>query len=243
VTPEYYFNAEILFKPVSEWLRAGFFAGSGINAGGFPVLLLDGREYAVDSPAALSAARKAAQRAVNLMFMGMGADIYDIETVYIHPDTLIGKGTVVYPNTVIREDVRIGSDCKIGPFAYLRPGTRVGDGVKLGDFVEVKNSVIGARTSVSHLTYIGDSDVGQGVNFGCGAVTVNYDGASKARTAVGDGAFIGCNTNLVAPVSVGEGAYTAAGSTITDDVPPGALALARQRQVNKENWTAPRDRG
>lgn len=240
--PDDYLRAEILFKPVSEWLRSGFAAGSGVNTQGYPVLTLDGRDYCLDSPAALADARKAAQRVVNLMFIGMGADIVDIETAYIHPDTRIGRGTVIYPCTVIRQDVRIGSDCSVGPFAYLRPGTRVGDGVKLGDFVEIKNSTLGSRTSVSHLTYIGDSDVGEGVNFGCGTVTVNYDGKSKARTTIGNGAFIGCNTNLVAPVTVGEGAYTAAGSTITEDVPPHALAIARERQVNKESWISPKKR-
>ena len=108
---------------------------------------------------------------------------------------------------------------KIGPFAYIRPNCHVGPGVKVGDFVELKNSTIGEGTKISHLTYVGDSDVGGHVNFGCGTVTVNYDGTSKFRTVIGDHAFIGCNTNLVAPVRVGEGAYTAAGSTITDEVP------------------------
>ena len=241
--PDDYLRAEILFKPVSEWLRAGFAAGSGVSANGYPTLLLAERAYTLDSPAALADARKAAQRVVNLMFIGMGADVVDIETAYIHPDTRIGRGTVIYPCTVIRQDVRVGADCSVGPFAYLRPGTRVGDSVKLGDFVEIKNSTLGARTSVSHLTYIGDSDVGEGVNFGCGTVTVNYDGKTKARTQIGDGAFIGCNTNLIAPVTVGRNAYTAAGSTITEDVPPNALGIARERQTNKENWTSPLKKG
>ena len=241
--PDDYLRAEILFKPVSEWLRTeGFAAGAGADERGYPQLTLDGRVYTLDSPAALAGARKAARRAVNLMFIGMGADILDIETVYIHPDTRLGRGTVIYPCTVIREDVRVGSDCSVGPFAYLRPGTRVGDGVKIGDFVEIKNSTLGARTQVSHLAYIGDSDVGEGVNFGCGAVTVNYDGKGKHRTAIGSGAFVGCNTNLVAPVTVGEYGYTAAGSTITQDVPPGALGIARERQGNKEDWTPPKEK-
>ena len=100
----------------------------------------------------------------------------------------------------------------------------------------MKNSNVGAGTKVSHLTYVGDSDVGERVNFGCGCVTVNYDGKSKHRTTIGDDAFIGCNTNLIAPVTVGDGAYTAAGSTITQDVPAEALGIARARQVNKEGW-------
>jgi acetyltransferase-like isoleucine patch superfamily enzyme len=110
--------------------------------------------------------------------------------------------------------------------------------VEIGDFVEVKNSTIGEGTSVAHLTYIGDSDVGRHCNFGCGVVTVNYDGEQKNRTAVGDYAFIGCNTNLIAPVSVGEGAYTAAGTTVTKNVPAGALAVGRAKQENKEGWAA-----
>ena len=122
------------------------------------------------------------------------------------------------------------------PFAHIRPDSRVCENVHIGDFVEIKNSTVGKGTSVSHLTYVGDSDVGKYCNFGCGVVTVNYDGAAKHRNTIGDYAFIGCNTNLVAPVSVGDGAYTAAGSTITDDVPAGALGIARARQVNKPQW-------
>ena len=110
----------------------------------------------------------------------------------------------------------------------------------LGAYVETKNSTMDDGTTVSHLTYIGDSDVGKGCNFGCGAVTSNYDGQGKYRCTIGDYAFIGCNTNLIAPVKVGDGAYTAAGSTITGDVPAGALGIARERQSNKEGWAEPR---
>ena len=119
----------------------------------------------------------------------------------------------------------------------MRPKCVVGDHCRIGDFVELKNSVLGEGTKVSHLTYVGDSDVGVRVNFGCGTVTTNYDGKKKYRCTVGDDVFLGCNTNLIAPVTVGDGAYTAAGSTITDDVPPGALAVARARQENKPGWT------
>ncbi|MCR5166546.1 MAG: bifunctional UDP-N-acetylglucosamine diphosphorylase/glucosamine-1-phosphate N-acetyltransferase GlmU, partial [Oscillospiraceae bacterium] len=130
-------------------------------------------------------------------------------------------------NAVQAHDSRVGDNVKIGPFVQLRPGSVIGNGVKIGDFVEVKNSTIGDNTAVAHLTYVGDSDVGSGVNFGCGVVTVNYDGEKKFRTEIGDNAFIGCNTNLVAPVRVGNAAYTGAGSTITKDVPDGALAVER----------------
>ncbi len=169
--------------------------------------------------------------------------------------TVIGEHCEIGPNTMIR-DCTVGSkvtvnasqlnestvddETTIGPFAYIRPNCHVGSHVKVGDFVELKNSTIGADTKISHLTYVGDSDVGRHVNFGCGTVTVNYDGHTKFRTVIGDDAFIGCNTNLVAPVKVGSGAYTAAGSTITDDVPADSLAIARSNQINKRQWAAKR---
>jgi len=149
-------------------------------------------------------------------------------------DTKIGDGARIMYSVLA--DSSVGGNTAVGPFAYMRPGSSVGQGCKVGDFVEIKNSVIGDNTKISHLTYVGDSDVGSGVNFGCGTVTVNYDGVKKYRTAIGDNAFIGCNTNLIAPVAVGAGAYTAAGSTITHDVPPGALGIARERQTNKDGW-------
>lgn len=133
-------------------------------------------------------------------------------------------------------DSKIGAGTSIGPFAYVRPNCCVGENVKLGDFVEIKNSNIGNGTKLAHLTYVGDADVGKNINFGCGTVVVNYDGKNKHRTVIEDGAFIGCNTNLVSPVTVGENAYTAAGSTITENVPKDTLAIARARQVVKENW-------
>ena len=165
--------------------------------------------------------------------------------------TIIGRDSVIGPNTrllnvtvgerstldnVVATDSRVGSDAKIGPFVQLRPGSVIADKAHIGNFVEIKNSAIGKGSSVSHLTYIGDSDVGKNVNFGCGTVTVNYDGSVKSRCEIGDNAFIGCNTNLVAPVKIGEAAYTAAGSTITKDVPDGALAIERGTQVIKEDY-------
>ena len=146
----------------------------------------------------------------------------------------VGEGTKINQSQV--NDSVFGKNVRVGPFAYVRPGCRVADNAKVGDFVELKNSSLGEKTSLAHLTYIGDSDVGAGVNFGCGCVTVNYDGDKKYRCTVGDRSFIGCNTNLIAPVSVGEGAYIAAGATITKDVPADALAVARARQENKEGW-------
>ena len=153
----------------------------------------------------------------------------------------VGNGTEVASSVVT--DSTIGENCHVGPFAYLRPGSRVGNNIKIGDFVEIKNANIGDGTKISHLTYVGDADVGSHVNLGCGVVFVNYDGKEKHRTVVEDGAFIGCNTNLVAPVTVGKNGYTAAGSTITEDVPEDALAIARSRQTNKEGWMKKRREG
>lgn len=166
-------------------------------------------------------------------------------------NTVIGEGCVIGPNTYI-DSSQIGNDvildnCKIldstvedgvdaGPFVKVRAGSVLKKGVHIGNFVEVKNSVVGEGSKSAHLTYIGDSDVGSGVNFGCGTVTCNYDGKNKSRCKIGDGAFIGCNTNLIAPVEVGDKAYIAAGSTITDDIPENALSIARAKQVNKEGW-------
>lgn len=150
-------------------------------------------------------------------------------------ESSIGDNTDVYFSTIIES--RVGNGTHVGPYAYMRPGSGVGDGCKVGDFVEIKNSSLGNGTKVSHLTYIGDADVGERVNFGCGTVIVNYDGKKKYRTTIGNDAFIGCNSNLVSPVNVEDNAYVAAGSTITDDVPESSLAIARSRQVIKTEWT------
>lgn len=149
-------------------------------------------------------------------------------------DSTIGNGTTVQSSVILES--RVGDETSVGPFAYLRPNSDVGSHCKVGDFVEVKNSKMGDGAKASHLTYIGDSDVGEKVNLGCGVVFVNYDGSQKYRSVVEDGAFIGCNVNLVSPVHVGKGAYVAAGSTITEDVPGDALYVARARGRIIENW-------
>lgn len=151
-------------------------------------------------------------------------------------DSIIGKGTDVQ-NSVVLESV-VGEDTTVGPFAYMRPGSKVGNKCKVGDFVEIKNSTFGNGSKASHLTYIGDSDVGENVNLGCGVVFVNFDGREKCRSTVDNGAFIGCNSNLVAPVHVGEKAYIAAGSTVTEDVPADSLYVARSRGTLKTNWVS-----
>ena len=163
----------------------------------------------------------------------------------------IGAGAIIGPNThmmdtivganarvrqSVTEGAKIGEGTEVGPFAYLRPGTVIGKNCKVGDFVEVKNAVLGDETKVSHLAYIGDADVGSGVNFGCGAITANYDGAKKHRTIIGNNAFIGSNSNLIAPVEVGDNAFVAAGSTITENLPADAFGIARSRQTVKLKW-------
>ena len=129
---------------------------------------------------------------------------------------------------------------KIGPFAYLRPGTEVGEGAKIGTYVEIKNSVIGAGAKVPHLSYIGDADVGEGANLGASAITANYDGRQKHRTKIGKGVHTGVHNSFVAPVTIGDDAYTGAGSVIREDVPEGALGVARAPQKNIEGWAARR---
>jgi bifunctional UDP-N-acetylglucosamine pyrophosphorylase / glucosamine-1-phosphate N-acetyltransferase len=146
----------------------------------------------------------------------------------------IGKRTVVDDSVIV--DSKVGSDTRIGPFSYIRPDSVIGDSVKIGDYVEIKKSVIGSRTKISHLTYVGDAVVGENCNFGCGVVVVNYDGKTKSQTVIGDNAFIGCNVNLIAPVIIEKDTYIAAGSTINKRVPEKSLAIARCRQTNIENW-------
>lgn len=147
---------------------------------------------------------------------------------------VIHDGVDVLSSVILESEVDEGTH--VGPFAYIRPNCHVGKEVKVGDFVELKNSNIDDGTKISHLTYIGDSDVGKRVNFGCGTVTCNYDGKKKYRTTIGDDCFVGCNTNFVSPINVGDGVYIAAGSTITEDIPENSLSIARARQVNKAGW-------
>lgn len=149
-------------------------------------------------------------------------------------DSVIGNRVEIQISTILES--KIDDDAHIGPYAYLRPNSEIGKNVKIGDFVEVKNAKIDDNSKASHLSYIGDAIVGKGVNIGCGTIFVNYDGKKKHKSIVQDNAFIGCNTNIISPVEVEEGAYIAAGSTITERVPKGSLSIARARQVNKEGW-------
>ncbi|MDD3223332.1 MAG: bifunctional UDP-N-acetylglucosamine diphosphorylase/glucosamine-1-phosphate N-acetyltransferase GlmU [Clostridium sp.] len=187
----------------------------------------------------------------------IGNDVEIERDVIIYPgnvlegNTVIKSGCTLYPNSrisnsVVSENVTIqssvildstvGSNTTVGPFAYIRPESKIGSSVRIGDFVEIKKATIGNNTKVSHLTYIGDAEVGESCNFGCGTVVVNYDGKKKNKTIIGNHSFIGCNTNLVSPVKVEDNTYIAAGSTITDTVNEGDLAIARARQVNKTGW-------
>lgn len=156
-------------------------------------------------------------------------------------DTTVAEGAAVVH--AVCESAQVGPGAQVGPFAYLRPGTQLGAGAKAGTHVELKNAVVGTGSKVPHLSYVGDAEIGEHSNIGASTVFVNYDGVSKHRTAVGDHVRIGSDTMLVAPVSVGDGAYTAAGSVITQDVPPGALGVARGQQRNVENWVARRRPG
>ena len=175
--------------------------------------------------------------------------------VRLEGSTVVGKNCKIEQNSrivnaTIGDDVSIdnsvildssvGSSTSVGPFAYIRPGSTIGEACKVGDFVEVKNASMGNGSKSAHLTYIGDADIGENVNLGCGVVFVNYDGKNKHRSTVGDGCFIGCNVNLVSPVDVGDGAYIAAGSTVTKDIPKDALSVGRARQKNIENWATQR---
>ena len=185
----------------------------------------------------------------------VGADTELYPFTWLEGKTVIGNNCVIGPNSRLT-DVQVGDgstvhftyahECAlaegvtVGPYVHLRPHTQLQAGVKIGNFVEVKNSVVGPGSKLPHLSYIGDTDMGGGVNIGCGTITVNYDGKKKHRTTIEDEAFIGCNSNLVAPVTVGAGAYVAAGSTITKDIPASALGVARARQANIDGWAAKR---
>lgn len=172
----------------------------------------------------------------------------DSDTV-IGTNCLIGQNTMLKKatignNTNIRQSVilesTVGENTNVGPFAYMRPGSKVGNNCKVGDFVEIKNSVMGDGSKASHLTYIGDSDVGKNVNLGCGVVFVNYDGKNKHRSTIGDNTFVGCNVNIVSPVNVSSNSYIAAGTTVTKDVPKGALCIGRSKEKNLKGWVEKR---
>ncbi|NCB30186.1 MAG: hypothetical protein EOM66_02125, partial [Clostridia bacterium] len=187
----------------------------------------------------------------------IGEDTIIYPGVFLQGHTRIGRGCTILDGCRLRDTI-VGDRCElssvvaqeaaiedgttIGPFVRLRPNAHVGKGCKIGNFVEIKNSTLGDGGKVAHLTYVGDADIGRRINIGCGTAFANYDGARKHRTTIGDDVFLGCNTSLVAPVKLGNGAYTAAGSTITKDVPDGSLGVGRARQTNIEGWTSPQEK-
>jgi bifunctional UDP-N-acetylglucosamine pyrophosphorylase / glucosamine-1-phosphate N-acetyltransferase len=209
----------------------------------------------INTKSQLAEAEAVAQQRMRQAALDAGVTFVAPQTVFLCADTKFGNDVVVEPYVVFGEKVtvedgaiihsfshlagaHVGKGASVGPFARLRPGTRLGDGARIGNFVEVKAAVVEAGAKANHLSYIGDATVGAGANVGAGTITCNYDGREKHHTEIGEGAFIGSNTALVAPVRVGEGAYIGSGSVITDDVPDGALALGRGRQVIKEGWAS-----
>ncbi|MBM7097936.1 bifunctional UDP-N-acetylglucosamine diphosphorylase/glucosamine-1-phosphate N-acetyltransferase GlmU [Bacillus sp. H-16] len=181
----------------------------------------------------------------------IGKDTLLYPGVVLEGSTVVGEQCVIGPHSEVKNsrignettvkqsvvhDSEVGKSVAIGPFSHIRPESDISDNVRVGNFVEIKKTKMGQGSKASHLSYLGDAEIGDGVNVGCGSITVNYDGKNKYLTKIEDGAFIGCNSNLIAPVTVGQGAYVAAGSTITEDVPGEALAIARERQTNKENY-------
>ncbi len=213
----------------------------------------------VDTRALLAQAEAALRRRTLNRLMSDGVTIVDPAMTYVDSDVEIGQDTLIEPGCVIQGATRIGcrvhvkpnctiesselgDDVVIGPFAHLRPGCRLGRGVRIGNFVEVKNSILGEGVKADHLSYIGDADVGAGVSFGCGSIVVNYDGIAKHRTSVGERAFIGCNANLVAPLTIAPDSFIAAGTTVTKDVPRDALVVGRPKQRHIEGWVSRRRR-
>ncbi|MCB8820815.1 bifunctional UDP-N-acetylglucosamine diphosphorylase/glucosamine-1-phosphate N-acetyltransferase GlmU [Microvirga rosea] len=209
--------------------------------------------HGVNDRMQLAQAEAMIQQRLRERAMAGGATLVAPETVFFSYDTKLGRDVVVEPNVVFGPEVtvedgavvhsfshlegtRVGAGAGIGPFARLRPGAEIGQKAKIGNFVEIKNTQLGTGAKVSHLTYLGDATVGADVNIGAGAITCNYDGFSKYRTEIGDGAFIGSNSSLVAPIRIGAGAFVGSGSVVTENVPADALALGRGRQVTKEEW-------
>jgi bifunctional UDP-N-acetylglucosamine pyrophosphorylase/glucosamine-1-phosphate N-acetyltransferase len=219
-----------------------------VHKGGDPV-----ETEGVNTRVELAVAAATLRNRINEAHMLAGVTIVDPETTWIDAETVLEADSLIHPFTVIRGashvgsgaevgphavvvDSTIGRDALVGPFCYLRPGTVLEAGAKAGTFVEIKNSHIGERTKVPHLSYIGDADIGEDTNIGAGAITVNQDHETrkKFRTTIGRNVRTGVDNAFVAPVSIGDDAWIAAGSVITEDVPPGALAIARAQQVNKE---------
>jgi bifunctional UDP-N-acetylglucosamine pyrophosphorylase/glucosamine-1-phosphate N-acetyltransferase len=235
----------------------GYAVQNGLNV---EALILENAEESlgINTRADLARATDAMRRRINEEHMEAGVSFTDPAQAYIDVDVVIGRDSLIEPGCVIQGDsvlgegVHLKSQCVIessrlddgvvlGPMAHLRPNCHLKAGVKIGNFVEIKNSTLGEGTKSAHLTYIGDATIGSDVNFGCGTIVVNYDGIEKHHTVVEDGAFIGCNANLISPVTVGKNAFVAAGTSVSKNVPEDALAVARTTQKNIEGWVSKRE--
>ena len=198
--------------------------------------------FGINSKANLAEATKILNKRTNDRLLAEGVSIVDPDTAYISPDTEIGRDTIIFPNVYISGKNKIGEHCKIGPFAHIRDGATIGDNVRIGNFVEIKKSTIKSNTNVSHLSYIGDSELGEHVNIGAGTITANYDPVlkTKTKTVIKDGANTGSNSVLVAPVTMHENSMCAAGSVVTKDVEANALALTRSPLKIFKEWVTER---
>ncbi len=239
-------NREYYLTDIVEILRNSGKTAMAVHADEAEIL-------GVNSRRDLAQAEQGFQAFMRAGFMDAGVTLRDPDSIYfswdtdIEPEAEIGANVVFGPGCFVAsgavihpfchlEGATIGKNTQIGPFARLRPGTHMGENSKAGNFVEVKKSVIGKGSKINHLSYIGDAQIGEGVNVGAGTITCNYDGYNKHKTVIGDGAFIGTNSSLVAPLNIGAGAYLGSGGVITDDVPDDALALGRAKQANKQGW-------
>lgn len=229
----------------------GLARGRGLKAG---VALCEERDVqGVNSQAELAQVERVFQDGVRERMMVAGVTIPAPETVFFSHDTKIAAGVTIEPNVVFAtgvsvesgavirafshlEGAKVGAGALVGPYARLRPGAVIGKDAHIGNFVEVKNVTVGEGAKANHLSYLGDGEVGAGANIGAGTIFCNYDGFFKYRTVVGEGAFVGSNSSLVAPVTIGAGGYVGSGSVVTENVPAGALAVARGRQANKDGW-------
>jgi bifunctional UDP-N-acetylglucosamine pyrophosphorylase/glucosamine-1-phosphate N-acetyltransferase len=224
---------------------------SGLHAG--TILASEEEVMGINDRVQLAAAEAVMQKRLREQAMRSGATLIAPETVFFSADTEIGRDVIIEPHVIFGpgvviedgavihsfshlEGARVGRSVSVGPFARLRPGARLEEGSRVGNFVEIKAAEIGRGAKVNHLSYIGDASVGAASNIGAGTITCNYDGYAKHRTEIGENAFVGTNSSLVAPVKIGAGAYVGSGSVITEDVAPDALALGRARQAEKPGW-------
>ncbi len=259
----YCFDNQLLWKHINELTdnnkKKEYYINdlvSIFNRRGYRVNALQSKNYlesiGINDKIVLEEATNLMKFQINEKHMKQGVTIIDKNNTYIGPDVRIASGTIIYPNTVIEGNVQIGNNCRIessyirdsvignnvtvGPFAHIRNQSIIGNDVRIGNFVEIKKSKLAQGVKSAHLTYLGDSEIGENTNIGCGTITVNFDGKDKHKTLVGKNSFIGSNVNLIAPLRVGDNSIIAAGSTINEDVPSNSLALARERQTTKVGY-------